>query len=120
MPASDANLSRPSASPWRIVFGAAALALIAAAPATAQPIPRVPVPLRDYFASREAQICGAGGSGPFGRDGCVVPRTDRCPAFRLQIDAQTGVVSTSPLKPGHILLNLDQWERFKRSNPAGK
>jgi hypothetical protein len=96
------------------------LGLVAAAPVAAQPVPRVPVPLVNSFAARQAEICGTIGSGPFSNKGCVVPRTTGCPAFRLKINPATGQVTTTRLEPGHILLHLDEWERFKRSNPAGK
>jgi hypothetical protein len=50
----------------------------------------------------------------------VVPRTAGCPPFLLKINHKTGEVNTTPLEHGHGLLQLDQWERFKRSNTAGK
>lgn len=123
MPASNVHLSCPGAS--RLACGVAALALIAAAPAAAQPVPRVPVPATNTFATHAAGICGTG-AGPYSPDlpnrpgGCVVPRTAGCPPFRLKINHKTGEVTTTPLEPGHVLLQLDQWERFKRSHPAGK
>jgi hypothetical protein len=80
----------------------------------------VPVPLLNSFAARQAEICGTVGSGPFSTNGCVVPRTAGCPAFRLKINARTGEVTTSRLEPGHILLQLDEWERFQRSKPSGR
>ncbi len=98
----------------------ASLSLLAAAPIAAQPVPRVPVPLLNSFAARQAEICGTVGSGPFSTNGCVVPRTAGCPAFRLKINARTGEVTTSRLEPGHILLQLDEWERFQRSKPSGR
>jgi hypothetical protein len=119
--------STPPANPSEVLAALAPLAtiltslsLIAAAPAAAQPVPRVPVPLVNSFAARQAEICGTGGSGPFSTNGCVVPRTAGCPAFRLKINPGTGEVSTSRLEPGHILLQLDEWERFKRTNPGGR
>jgi hypothetical protein len=118
MPASNVHLSCPCA--LRLACGAAALALIAAAPAAAQPVPRVPVPLVNSFAARAAEICGTTGGSPFSTGGCVVPRTTGCGPFRLRINPKTGEVSSTRLEPDHILLQLDQWERFKRGNPAGK
>jgi hypothetical protein len=121
------NASTPPSSPSEVLAGFAPLAaflaslsLIAAPPVAAQPVPRVPVPLRNLFAARQAEICGIVGSGPFSTNGCVVPRTAGCPAFRLKINPRTGEVSTSRLEPGHILLQLDEWERFQRTNPGGR
>jgi hypothetical protein len=120
MPATNGDFSA-----WRLSCCAATIALIAAAPALAQPVPRVPVSRTNSLAAHAAEICGTG-AGPYSLDlsyrpgGCAVPRTNRCPAFRLLIDHRTGEVTTRPLEPGHILLQLDQWERFERSKPAGR
>jgi hypothetical protein len=103
-----------------LALNAAALSLIAAPPVAAQAVPQVPVPLRNLFAARQAEICGTVGGTPFSTNGCVVPRTAGCPAFRLKINPGTGEVSTSRLEPGHILLQLDEWERFQRTNPGGR
>lgn len=120
MPASDVLSCSPAPCPWRLVLSSAALSLIAAAPVAAQPVPQVPVPIVSYFGAKAAEICGTVGSGPFSTNGCVVPRTAGCPAFRLKINPRTGEVSTSRLEAGHILLQLDEWERFQRANPGGR
>ena len=120
MPASDALSCPPAPCPWRLVLNAAALSLIAAAPVAAQLVPRVPVPLQNLFAARQAEICGTVGGNPFSTNGCVVPRTAGCPAFRLKINPMTGEVSTGRLELGHILLRLDQLEQFQRTTPGGR
>jgi hypothetical protein len=124
--------SRAPANPSEVLAGLAPLAtflaslsLFAAAPAAAQPVPRVPVTRTNAPAAQAAGICGTGTSPyspdlPYRPGGCVVPRTNRCPAFRLLIDHKTGQVTTRPLEPGHILLQLDEWERFQRSKPSGR
>ncbi len=110
----------------------AVLALQSTCPGMAQPTYRVPVPWRDSFGTRAAGICGTGGLGsspyvepgppgiaPQG-DGCVVPKTNRGPAFRLLINRGTGQVYTRPLEATHFLNKLEQWEQFQRSTPAGQ
>lgn len=119
MPTSKNPLGRVGPGLWRGLCSAAGAALLAMPPAMSQTVYRVPVPLRDYAASEAARICGTGGAGPFSPQGCTVPRTNRSAPFTLKIDPLTGVVTTRPLEPGHILLNLEQWEKFRRSNPAG-
>jgi hypothetical protein len=111
----------------------------------AQSAHRAPVPKLDEFGWRQAEICGMGGSTPLvhslqarsaenwmmsnllnnsptpvGFKGCVVPKTDRGPAFRLLIDASTGDVVTQPLQTGHYINRFEEWQKFKRTNPGGR
>jgi hypothetical protein len=120
-----ANLSQVLARIGPLATFLASLSLIAGPPAAAQPVPRVPVTFTNAPAAQAAGICGTGASPysldlPYRPGGCVVPRTNRCPAFRLLIDHKTGQVTTRPLEAGHILLQLDEWERFQRTKPGGR
>jgi hypothetical protein len=112
----------------------------------AQSAHKAPVPKLDEFGWRQAEICGMGGSTPLvhslhqarsaenwmtsmlsnnsptpvGHQGCVVPKSDRGPAFRLLIDAETGEVRTQPLQAGHYINRFEEWQKFKLTNPGGR